>query len=194
MVRHVSRNDISHRPHRERIAASYPAPPPSLRRRIPQQRNCREPHAPELLYMRGPRNPIRPRARSSNILIKSRQRLRKAARKPNRPERKGPLRIAHVIQHLPDAPLLRRITPKRLLLRNPRKKSQRFLELPLGDRQNIVAAHLVDVGKVMCHRFVASRPSNYDPILPHRSRMPSLAKNAEASCHQPHLGPPLRAS
>src|ERR1700733_6848166 len=118
MMLHVSRDDESHGAYRKRIVARHARAQPCLGRHISEQGNRGKANPPELLDMSFPGDIVGASARRRDVLVVARQRSVEAAGEPERSKRKRALRVADMIQHLPDAPFVRRIPMERTLLRN----------------------------------------------------------------------------
>jgi hypothetical protein len=161
----MPRNNVSQGIHRHHTAASHSTPLPPLRRHIPKQSKRSPPHIPKLLHMPRPGKPVRPCPTHSHILIETSQRLTEPAPKPQSPKRKCPFRIAHMIQALPDAPLLRSIPVQRFIFRNGRKKRGRLAKLTFHHANNVILGDAIDVSKIIRCSFVFRRHAHRAAIL-----------------------------
>jgi hypothetical protein len=86
----------------------------------------REAHALELLDMGGPGDLVGLSAGYRDVMIIAGQGTLKAARKPQRAKGKGALAIGDMVQHLPDAPFIGRVTVQRFFFGDRREQALRL--------------------------------------------------------------------
>src|SRR6266581_3851269 len=171
MVGKVSGDDVCQGAHGEVIVAGDAASRPRLRWHIPEKRNGGEAHAPELLDVGGPGDLVRLSARCCYVLVVAWQGTLKAARKRERAKRKSALGVGDVVQHLPHAPLLRRVVVQRFFFRDLREKC--LFQLILQRAKWIVAGHLVDVSEIVGRGFGGLRAGNHGLIIGSSGAHPS---------------------
>src|SRR6185437_5982963 len=157
MVRRVPRGEKCQGAHRKRFVTGDSASHPRIRWHVLVKRKRREPHPSERLNVRGPSNSVGICAGDGHVLIETRQRSLEAASKPQRAKSDKPFRVVEVVQHLPDAPFVRRVAVQRLLLRNCREESWQFFELPWDRARPIDALNLVDISEIVWRRGAGLR-------------------------------------
>src|SRR5689334_9211920 len=129
VVCEVAADDVDEGVDADRAIAGDAGAGPSLGRESAQQRERSEPHDAKLLDQIRPSRVIRLRTRHGDLLIETRQRIRKPARKPQRPAEKDSFAVVDVVQQLANRPLVRRVAMRRLLFRNAFQKRQRLFHL-----------------------------------------------------------------
>src|SRR5579859_1812825 len=145
----VARDDISKGPHREGIITGYAAPHPGFGRHIGKQGDRSETHGPEFLGVSGPRELVGGSPACRDFLIVAGQRRLETSGKPERSERKSPLRVSNMIEHLPDAPFIRGVAVPRFLFGDLREQYPQVFELAAQNRVHVYAGDLVYVREVV---------------------------------------------
>src|SRR5207249_6389001 len=74
-------------------------------------------------------------------------------RKPERAKGKGALGIGDVVQHLPDAPFIRRVVVQRFFFGDRREQALRLFQLILERGKRIVAGYAIDVSEIVGRGF-----------------------------------------
>jgi len=157
VVRDVAGDDVSDRPDRSRIVTRDARSIPRLLRHALEEGNRRKAHDSELVDEVGPRCIVRVGVLDCDILVETRQRVIKSARKPERPARKHPLTVVYVVQDLANGPLPRRVSMKALLLADPAQKLEHLAHLVLHCGHDVVAGYKVDVPEIVVGGFVCVR-------------------------------------
>src|SRR6188768_856984 len=116
MMRDVTGADVRKRPYRHRLVARDSASVPRLVRQVIEQRDGGGTDRRELVQMAAPRALVGPSRPNHGILIEAGQRSLEPASKPEGAEGEHALRVVDVADHLPDAPLRRRIAVERPLV------------------------------------------------------------------------------
>src|SRR6185503_13227135 len=88
-----------------------------------------------------------------HILLETRQRVVKSARKPERPAREDTLAIVNVVQHLANRPLSRRVRVKTPLLGDPAEKLEHLAHLVLDRGDDVVAGYKINVFEIVVRCF-----------------------------------------
>ena len=97
MVCDVSGDDVRDCPNRDGVVTGDPAPRPRLVRHVLEKRDGRRPDRLKFLDQTRPRPLIRIGEAGSNILIKTRHRVLKTPREPERSTQKQPLTVVHMV-------------------------------------------------------------------------------------------------
>ena len=108
-------------------------------------------------------------AGGGDVLVVARERALEAAGEPESAGHEEALRVVDVIDDLADAPLLRLVAVKRLLLGNAEQKRGRFLKLGLEDADDVVARDPIDVPEIVGRGFGAFRASHHAIIIAARA-------------------------
>ena len=103
--------------------------------------------------MTGPVALVGFRVDGRDVLIEARKRAVEAPRKPPGARHEQPLGVVHVAQDLPDAPLVGRVTDRRLMLGNAVQQLERFLSLVREDAADVRTRHALDVLEVVLRRL-----------------------------------------
>ena len=153
MVCDVARDDVGDRPHGDGIVARDSRPIPRLLWQALEEGDRRETYVFELLNEVSPRSVIRMGVLDGDVLIEARQRVCKAARKPEPTGREYPLTVVHVVQNLANCPLSRRVRVKALLLADSAQKLEHLAHLVLHRGHDVVAGYQVDVHEIVVGCF-----------------------------------------
>ena len=95
--------------------------------------------------MGGPGDQVRLSTRCRHVLVVAGQGTFETARKPEGAKGKGALGVGDMVQHLPDAPFLRRVAVQRFFFRDLREKCLGLFELIL-ERANRVVVLTIEGG------------------------------------------------
>jgi len=109
MVGDVARDDVGQRADGDGAVTRDSASGPGVGWQGLEQRNSTEAQVFELLDEFRPGGVVGVRHLSRNVLIEAGQRVIKTTRKPERAAGEQPLTVVHVVQHLANRPLSRRV-------------------------------------------------------------------------------------
>src|ERR1041385_415152 len=108
-MRRVSRNDPRDRPNAESLVARRAGPRPCRIRQTPEEVHGGRAQRLEFGEMGGPAGPLGIGRFRGHHLIEARQWGLKAARKPEGAESEESLAVIEMVEHLADAPFVRRV-------------------------------------------------------------------------------------
>src|SRR6266545_4891522 len=157
----MSGRDVREGPHAEGIPAGDAAPPPGLRRQIAEEGDSREADPAELLDVTGPRDLVGASRGGADLLVVARERAVEAAGEPECAGDEHALGVVDVTDDLPDAPLLRRVTVKRLLLGHAGEERGHLLELSSEDADDVAARNPIDIAEIVGRGFALFRRSDH---------------------------------
>lgn len=179
----------------EWIVAGDAATHPCGSGHVGEERIGGEADATKIFDVRGPGIIVGMGAGNADVLVVAGQRRVEAAREPQSSKCEGAFGVRNVAQDLADRPFVRSVPVKRFFFGDGGEKCERFGELTVERRHNVIARDLVDVSEVIRGSFGGFRASEHRENLARAGPLggdPACGgehfKLARPKCRQPGHG------